>query len=209
MKLQSGFRRWFKYCLSVVLLCLHFIFLCFSRAKRCTQHHFPSLQNEHTCHHEPLLHTQKQRHWKGHAGARRSVTAACVEYLLAGWSRDRDLDRERAWRSDRLWLALWSAASTVHSGQKASHASATEGGNDRRRWPAIKRHRLFLSRPSAVLQFLHQRSSTTDRFNQTAGPVPNDPRTGIGPLPGGWGQLSYCFYSFQTIMEITKITQKD
>lgn len=58
-----------------------------------------------------------------------SLTTADVQYLLPGWSRDRDLDRERAWRRDRLWLTLWSAASTEHSGQKASHTSTTEGAN--------------------------------------------------------------------------------
>lgn len=72
--------------------------------------------------------TQKQRHWQRHAWG---GVAVGVGYLLPGWSRDRDLDRERAWRRDRPWLTLWSAASTGHSGQKASHASATEGGNYR------------------------------------------------------------------------------
>lgn len=105
-------------------------------------------------------HAQKHWHWQQPAGAERSVTAAGVAYLLPGCSRDRDLDRDRAWRRDRLWLTLWSAASTGHSGQKASHAPATEGGNDRRLRAAMKRHRLFLLRASSALQFLQQRSPT-------------------------------------------------
>lgn len=48
-----------------------------------------------------------------------------VQYLLAEWSRDRDLERERAWRRDRLWLMLWNTPSTRHSG----YITTKEGGN--------------------------------------------------------------------------------
>lgn len=134
----SDYTEWIpQVTFSIAFLRPYFIPLCFSCAHRCTQHRFPSLKNERgslissslafvVCEcwntfffgslvsHEPSL-TERTC-----TEALTLAAAAGVQYLLPGWSRDRDLDRERAWSRDRLWLTLWSAASTGHSGQKAS-----------------------------------------------------------------------------------------